>query len=1706
MNLYYTKNRESQNEQSVNTKSIGFTASSSVWEIYHDYREYTVMDRVIEALLNYRNIWKRVKDPWNYDCMNFSFVGTDISILPKYMSTLKYVDADGNVEKTIVVRMKEYFEQNEYDIIKQYEKQMKDLRSIKLTKDNFNNLKGTSRNKLILKNSQIGNRIAQITRLSGDKSSLYSLLKSYGGGKFIPKNFEIDIDKIQIELKKSNPDLDDRTFSNVFKEYLYNFLSSELETDKIWVIKPTYGSRGVGMYFANTEEFLLNFMTWFFSKYVVKKKDVKFSKWLVSEFKMSFKWKLDVFPDSLKLLNWQYIGNNGKVINGKLDKKPKEFKDEKVGLYNKCNVIKVFDKDSDETSTMSFIDKETSKRWYYIKTKNPKESEEFVRHRFDNEQNGRINKARIWFAIDLSDNKYKIHVYDKLLFELCSKEYIKENDYKDKEKTWTDVNEKLYNEQYGLDDVNSSRASELDLCFVVDWYTGRWGRGNKKFPKDWGKIKNNFVDFFNKFKNATKDRVQCISSSRSIDDSNFKTKGCFQYFGMDFIVDNDCNIWLLEFNTRPWVGYGNWWKNFFDPDNIHIPHKWIFIESIIRKFIDGKFDKKPTKLPYNEYDFSKCWDCVTEHYYSEIKHPLAIMPRVMPKEGDSNWMVHNQTLNVLNYRGYSVFPYSNLVGKPEFTMQGMTLYINFLIKNSNGNFDQVSEFIRKMSDMYPDLMKTKTMNRIFSFVYYLGNKVVLTNLLKNTNFEGIDRYAKQKLKPFRILPASYTINIKRNPNWKNELYKTILESEKENFSGKIKRWIAKPALGKQGTGIYISDTNKIKNDKRFDLSELFENMENDEDNKDEEEWVVSWYIDNPLLFYDRKSHIRVFTLVVNDGNGNLKYYIMNVPLLFLAGMPYNKERSEEFYNVFFSDRGIEIARREANLKNNDSVIETLSRYKNLTNLSKGKDFFMTYVKKPDGTGNYFKGIDNVEYSKPTEVEERLSKKDTWFKGSEEDEDFGYKVLSYDARLVYNRLVKREKGKGKKYPRYDEEGGLGDKIKDLLIHTLYSTKDFSNCFNKGSCYHYLAFDIMVDEDHHPWLLEVNVNPGLKAIQNVLKFENRGGLVGFLHNIFNKTISLDNLFIYEKIVEETKELKNVYKKDTLVWEKIENDKKKYTTEELQSVVEKDAVEDDELYVVNKKTLWVQKLYKSGDPIKYSYSRDNEGIYYTDKGDLDTVLNFSRKTFPRAGWDKGDFYINDSMSKRSSRRTSKRSSRKYYVSDGSRGDLKKLQRVRENLFDEIMRISPKKKSMSFLDSTMDKSTKSIPEGTPESTLNESKAESNEQKLEESKITSDQKVENPMDEYFLEILRRAGMVVVKKDGKDILIPPKIAKVLAVSKLIKKDSPKMDTIEDDMKDYFRILFREMMSRKLFGNRNMELFRPAEQVIPTYLSTVFRGFHSGNYSRSLNKNLYEHLVDLYMYNQIFKTEDKDGNLINFIFPFWGLLDEKSSFGNYVNVMGMSQPVRDSKVLVALADSGLLDWGNTPRGSTRSLLRSIFGTNKYGTPKLPSPDIECIEKCFSKKLKRAPRSKKSMCDKDSEEAIKYCNMDEIARIMRRRGIPSDLVDKSKRTSKASMLCVLGCYVSSGLINMDVLGDENPENNLFLLAMFNSMMNSGIQSNPFGYLKDVLKDQITRNQYAMLMELLNDKTGSDYYGINTTSGFYSAFRRMYEQKMLEGILSE
>ena len=330
---FYTMNGSNQY---VNMKEINLDAKTSEYEIFRDYKEHTIIDHQVDALLLYRKNWKRELDPVNSPEIDLSWVGSDISIEPKY-TTFK--------DETW-----EFLNKEQQDfLVKVFMNKLAELKNRKITKENAKEYLGAPLNRLYLSKSHIGNRLTKLTRWTGNKMYLYRLIRSYAGSmtkeqkKKSKKNpsqsysFANDIIPYSFEININDPD-----YKDIIIQKLEEKESSSGGQLDIWVVRPTSASRGVGMRFKNKEQIKNDFTTWAHQEY----EETVFEQWAFSQFKQSFLWKVENnYPESLRLCDWNYTKNSTNKTRKPQDidrrkNVSEHFNQKKLsyGLWDKCTV------------------------------------------------------------------------------------------------------------------------------------------------------------------------------------------------------------------------------------------------------------------------------------------------------------------------------------------------------------------------------------------------------------------------------------------------------------------------------------------------------------------------------------------------------------------------------------------------------------------------------------------------------------------------------------------------------------------------------------------------------------------------------------------------------------------------------------------------------------------------------------------------------------------------------------------------------------------------------------------------------------------------------------------------------------------------------------------------------------------------------------------------------------------------------------------------------------------------------------------------------------------------------------------------------------------------------------------------------------------------------------------------------------------------
>lgn len=615
---------------------------------------------------------------------------------------------------------------------------------------------------------------------------------------------------------------EDSTLNNLINNFITNTKS------KYFVIKPAEGTLSDGVGIFKKDELNLNFIkVWTLNhdnnKYAITG---QYSTWILSEFIQSFLWKLQ-----------------GENI--------------------------------------------TSKVFPQLAQKEP-----LLKFNY-NDNIGRINKFRFWALYTIIDGEFTSYLYKNGYCEIALEElttYSKTqldpadietyyqnllNIEEDPDKLEEIVKKGPQGPQ-NLEDEKIEAAfigTYLDYARVVNesnYPLGQNAWNNTLMPQMYSLV-NTLADKMKRFMN-------CLNKYK-LEGS----KGCYSFFALDIIIDSNSKPWLLETNSRPFVGFGNYF-NRYDTNNEHVLNVNNVFNSVLGLTTDIVNTAGNKNVNYSDFLVTNI-DHLSRHLNNKIYVPLSLGITQSPTS-----KVYNEIYSILDNNNYVSFPYSRQIGKSvkkSIGFRGMSPISKFLISKISelGN----DKFISLMQDLFPYDAKMKVLNRINTLAFYLGDKAEMTKILKS-NVNNWDS----------IIPYSETINISLLSD--DEILNKIQNSPLNN--SKI---IAKPAYGQQGKGIIISDDPNV----------IIDEMKNNEDS--EKDFVISKYLDDPYLIklnktgvvgeqgqssviyndtYGRKAHLRAYVLVQRIKN-ELKVYLYKESLIFCAAKEYNScnEQNKEFCNL-----------------------------------------------------------------------------------------------------------------------------------------------------------------------------------------------------------------------------------------------------------------------------------------------------------------------------------------------------------------------------------------------------------------------------------------------------------------------------------------------------------------------------------------------------------------------------------------------------------------------------------------------------------------------------------------------------------------------------------------------------------------------------------------------------------------------------------------
>lgn len=504
-----------------------------------------------------------------------------------------------------------------------------------------------------------------------------------------------------------------------------------------------------------------------------------------------------------------------------------------------------------------------------------------INFKFD-DKIGRINKFRFWALYTIIDGEFTSYLYKNGYCEIALEELTTYS------KTQLDPAniEMFYQKLLNVEEDNelfekivengpqNLNEEKLEAATVGTYLDFARVVNKNNYPlgeKSWDNIlMPNMYNLVNTLAFKMKRFMNCLNKY-SLEGS----KCCYSFFALDIIIDDNSKPWLLETNSRPFVGFGNYW-NKYDPENNHC----LNVNNIFNTVLGLTTDiVNAGGIPCNYSDFLVTHiDKIKNKNKNKLYIPLSlgIKPTVT-----SN--VYNKIYDILDENNYVSFPYprqmSEEILNKSVGFRGMSPISKFLVSKIKelGN----DKFMTLMQELFPYDAQMKVLNRISTLGFYLGDKAELTKILK------------EKVKNWdSIIPYSETVDIS---NINDEDLLRMIENSPLNNS----TIIAKPAYGQQGKGIVISN----------DPKSLIKQIRNNTEDKD---FVLSKYLDNPYLIklnkvgvsnvlyndtYGRKCHLRAYVLLHKIKN-ELKVYLYKESLIFCAAKEYNScDKDKEYCNL-----------------------------------------------------------------------------------------------------------------------------------------------------------------------------------------------------------------------------------------------------------------------------------------------------------------------------------------------------------------------------------------------------------------------------------------------------------------------------------------------------------------------------------------------------------------------------------------------------------------------------------------------------------------------------------------------------------------------------------------------------------------------------------------------------------------------------------------
>ncbi len=456
---------------------------------------------------------------------------------------------------------------------------------------------------------------------------------------------------------------------------------------------------------------------------------------------------------------------------------------------------------------------------------------------------GRKFHIRVFYLVTVINGVIRAYIYGKNYIMYATKKY---------NKTSTDIL---------VHNIHSDNSSK---CVFPKCYTDEFGQAKTdKLIKD---LKDIFTIIFKVYKS------KCYDSSDH----------CYNVFGADIMVTDKYETKIIELNQEPGKKYLSESTELFDhytqnlqelvinpvfgPPTTEWKDKHSYVQVGGPKLSNGKSSSSQIGGDRDASDASDASDDETKkQIYEGEKHTFAV---------ESDYFA----------------PYLN----KKIIELGAGMWEEFSLSSSARQGDQ------KISFLYMD-------NLSLPWKKYKNTHATVKNVVDNTKYSIADKanLYQNLAGPVRkkFMPLQYTIDLGTEPDG----FTKWCECNCEKYRKIIKHdmWMLKPVTGYKGIGIKMVDNfGDFKRHLREHRQE--DHAHGSERSKRVGVWVLSKYIDPPLLFKGHKFHIRLYYLV-SQIEGKVHGYIFKSGHLYISKKKYKmSSHSTDIHNLHLDNSNIDL--------------------------------------------------------------------------------------------------------------------------------------------------------------------------------------------------------------------------------------------------------------------------------------------------------------------------------------------------------------------------------------------------------------------------------------------------------------------------------------------------------------------------------------------------------------------------------------------------------------------------------------------------------------------------------------------------------------------------------------------------------------------------------------------------------------------------------